>query len=336
MTAGRCILSTGCVTCWQGQLCHHQLWHSSDQAVFLHVTKPSGGVRGIVAGDVVRRLVAKTIAQQLTKVVEKATAPFQYALSTQAGCECVSHVLQGLTEINPRATITSIDGVSAYDLLSRGAMLEGLRRVEGGDQVVPFVRMFHGSPSEYLWEDATGVVHRIPQGEGGEQGDPLMPLLFAVGQHGALAATQESLQAGERLVAFLDDIYTVTLPERVGPVNVTLQAELWRHAKITVHGGKTKVWNSAGERPEACHELERVARLSDPEAIVWRGSGIPVDRQGIKVLGAPIGHPEFVRRAIGDCVPGTPDVAQQNPACARHSVRVVAGYSVPVREQIIC
>ena len=186
--------------------------------------------------------------------------------------------MRGLTEINLRATITSIDGVSAYDLISREAMLEGLRRVEGGDQVVPFVRMFYGSPSEYLWEDATGVVHRIPPR--------------------ALAATQESLQAGERLVAFLDDICTVTLPERVGPVNVTLQAELWRHAKITVHGGKTKVWNSTGERPEACHELERVARLSDPEAIVWRGSGIPVDRQGIKVLGAPIGHPEFVRRQL--------------------------------------
>ena len=127
--------------------------------------------------------------------------------------------------------------------------------------------------------DLHRVVHRIPQGEGGEQGDPLMPLLFAVGQHGALAATQESLQAGERLVAFLDDMYTVTLPERVGPVNVTLQAEPG-DTKITVHGGETKVWNSAGERPEACHELERVARLSDPEAIVWRGSGIPVDRQG--------------------------------------------------------
>ena len=66
-----------------------------------------------------------------------------------------------------------------------------------------------GCSTEYLWEDATGVLHRIPQGEGGEQGDPLMPLFFAVGQHGALAATQESLQAGERLVAFLDDIYTV-------------------------------------------------------------------------------------------------------------------------------
>ena len=58
------------------------------------------------------------------------------------------------------------------------------------------------------------------------------------------------------------------------------------------------MWNSTGERPEACDELERVARLNDLEAIVWRGSGIPLDQQGIKVLGAPIGHPEFVRRQL--------------------------------------
>ncbi len=37
--------------------------------------KPSGGVRGFVAGDVIRRVVARTIAQQLSEAVEIATAP---------------------------------------------------------------------------------------------------------------------------------------------------------------------------------------------------------------------------------------------------------------------
>ena len=45
------------------------------------LTKPDGGVRGIVAGDVVRRLVSKTIAQQLSAAVETATTPRQHALS---------------------------------------------------------------------------------------------------------------------------------------------------------------------------------------------------------------------------------------------------------------
>ena len=123
--------------------------------------KPDGGVRGIVVGDIIRRLVARTIAKQISEKVEVATAPFQYALKTKAGCECVAHVLQTLTDLDPEATIVSIDGVGAYDLISRNAMLEGLLRMEGGDQILPFVRI-----STYLWEDEMGVTQSIPQGEG--------------------------------------------------------------------------------------------------------------------------------------------------------------------------
>ena len=52
------------------------------------LSKPDGGVRGIVVGDVIRRLVSRTMAQQMSAAVESATAPFQCALSTRAGCEC--------------------------------------------------------------------------------------------------------------------------------------------------------------------------------------------------------------------------------------------------------
>ena len=62
--------------------------------------KANGGVRGIVVGGVLRRLVARTIAQQIGAAVERATAPFQYALKTRAGCECVSHTLQTLLDLD--------------------------------------------------------------------------------------------------------------------------------------------------------------------------------------------------------------------------------------------
>ena len=54
--------------------------------------------------------------------------------------------------------------------------------------LLPFVRLFYGEASEYLWTDDGGTTHHIPQGEGGEQGDPLMPALFALGQHDGLEA----------------------------------------------------------------------------------------------------------------------------------------------------
>ena len=121
------------------------------------------------------------MAQQLGKAVEEATAPHQYAMSTRAGTECVAHALQVLTEMDPQTTIVSIDGVGAYDSISRKAMLEALMAMPGGSAALPFVRLFYGQPSRYLWEDEDGDVHHIYQGEGGEQGDALMPLLFSLG-----------------------------------------------------------------------------------------------------------------------------------------------------------
>ena len=69
-------------------------------------------------------------------------------------------------------------------------------------KMIPFVRLFYGSPSVHLWEDDMGETHEILQGEGGEQGDPLMPLLFSLGQHRALLAVNARFIEGESLFAF--------------------------------------------------------------------------------------------------------------------------------------
>ena len=60
------------------------------------LSKPDGGVREIVVGDILRRMVARTMAKQINKKVE---APFQYALSTKAACECVAHIFQTVTDL---------------------------------------------------------------------------------------------------------------------------------------------------------------------------------------------------------------------------------------------
>ena len=77
------------------------------------LSKPDGGVRGIVVGDFLRRLVARTLAQQFSQAVLEAISPFQFALSTRAGTEAVTHALQALTSKDENATVVSIDGVGA-------------------------------------------------------------------------------------------------------------------------------------------------------------------------------------------------------------------------------
>ena len=131
--------------------------------------------------------------------------------------------------------------------------------------------MFYGTPSSYMWEDGTGTVHRIAQGEGGEQGDPLMPLLYALGQHQALVAAENRLAESEKIFASHDDVFMVTSPARVGVAYTVMQEELFRHAGIQIQGSKTKVWNRSGVYPEACDTLQlRMTRRPEcGEVPVW-------------------------------------------------------------------
>ena len=215
--------------------------------------KASGGVRGIVAGDMVRRLVAKTIAQQIRAPVEVATAPFQHALSTRAGCECVAHALQALTDADPRATILSVDGISAYDSISRVAIerpsTNGRRRrtlaVRESILRFPF------------------NIFDISQGEGGEQGDALMPALFSLGQHSVLEVIQGRLRPSERLMAFLDDIFGKSDPDRSVAVFTAIQEELLR-VGIRVH----EIWCGPHRSPSVDRSSAGVGPGSN--RLAWR------------------------------------------------------------------
>ena len=62
--------------------------------------KPGGGVRGIVCEDTVRRLVARSIAQQIAPAAQEVTSLFQYVLTTKAGGECVTHAIQSLRDLD--------------------------------------------------------------------------------------------------------------------------------------------------------------------------------------------------------------------------------------------
>ena len=55
--------------------------------------------------------------------------------------------------------------------------------------------------------------HDVQQGEGGEQGDPLMPSLFALSQHQALLQSRTRRHPSNTFYAFLDDIYVTGPPE---------------------------------------------------------------------------------------------------------------------------
>ena len=212
-------------------------------------------------------------------------------------------MFRAVTDANLNATILSVDGIGAYDHVLRASMLGRLVTMPGGvPGILPFVRLSFANPSRYSWWDEDGQRRTVVQAEGGEQGDPLMPLLFAIGIQAALEEVHTTLLPGEQLCAFLDDVYALCDPERVKAIHDTLAECLWRVAGIQLHGGKTKVWNKGRVPPPHVDQL-------GPEA--WQP-------EGIKVLGTPIGSEAFIREKVmtriadeqrlWDAIPRVPDL----------------------------
>ena len=105
--------------------------------------------------------------------------------------------------------------------------------------MLPFVRSFYGQPLRYVWENEFGEVH--PRREGNRE-DDLMP----------------SCSPWANML-------------------------LWRRSghDCSPGRGSSLSWTTftQGDRPLACHLLQRIAQASDPEARVCKGSGVPTEKQ---------------------------------------------------------
>ena len=166
---------------------------------------------------------------------------------------------------------------------------------------------FYGScacSSVYCWWDASGTCRDIHQAEGCEQGDA-----FSLGQHDGLERAAAELQAGEELLAYLDDLYVITGSRRAREGLDLVASRVQEHCGIASNVGKRRVYNAGhGAPPPGVHEL------GDE---VWRGNR-PSGERGFTALGVPFGHPDYIRewgrrrvrheQAFLDHLPHLPDL----------------------------
>ena len=80
----------------------------------------------------------------------------------------------------------------------------------------------------------------------------------------ALRSIQHFLRSDERLFAYLDDIYVVCAPERVGVIHARLEVDLWEFPRIQDSRLEQRHY------PPGCTQLTAAAQAVDPHAGVWR------------------------------------------------------------------
>ena len=104
--------------------------------------------------------------------------------------------------------------------------------------LVPFVRMWYSWPFTYTWLFDDGRTHVIRQAERVEQGDPWSLLLFSLTIHASLRRDKATLQPGEYLFNFLDDVYTITPKARASAVAKHVAAVIHQDAGVEPNFGK--------------------------------------------------------------------------------------------------
>eukprot|EP00973_Karenia_brevis_P029510 4071921-Karenia_brevis.AAC.1 len=88
--------------------------------------KPNTRVRGVASGDACRRLVSKSLSKQFQDVLRSEVAPYNFGLSDWRGMDSAAHFLQYLSDESPNRVILSINGIGAFDHVSRAQIFQQL------------------------------------------------------------------------------------------------------------------------------------------------------------------------------------------------------------------
>ena len=135
-----------------------------------------------------------------------------------------------------------------------------------------------------------------------------MPHLFSIGIQGALEEVAAALLLGERLCAFLDDVYHLCDTLRVKVLYELLEEALSRVAGIQLHQEKNK-------------SLESSQDLHPRQAIEELGEDV---RQpaGITVLGTPIGSEQYISEKMEERITKVRAFVGSHPHGARSAMRL--------------
>ena len=192
--------------------------------------------------------------------------------------------LRAITDADASAVVLSLDGVGAYDHVHRAAFFDKLLASPSLRPLLPLMSALYGTESRFLWRADEGTDHIIVQGEGGEQGCPLMPALYSLAQHDALVEAHSQLSANERIFSFLDDLYVVTRRDTAAASFTAVSECVHRRAGVQSNMGKLRGWcRDGGPAPKGLAAIAPAA---------WTGD-LPADRNGIVVLGSPPGSDAF-------------------------------------------
>ena len=244
--------------------------------------KGGGGIRPVAVGEVLRRLVAKMLAQD-DKVKGAAEELFkeigQLGVGIKGGAEIVVQAMRTwLSKKGSRGRgVLKLDFENAYNMIDRGEIAKQV--AQHFPKLLPWFKFCYGVRGVLTCQGK-----RLPfdSCDGVQQGDPLGPLFFALGILKMGQKLKESLRESLPLW-YLDD------GSIVGPGDELVQAwDLVRKEAdkvgMRLNVDKCEIWAWEGEEAEWMDKFPKEVRR--------------VKESGFELLGCPVGDKEFSEKCV--------------------------------------
>ena len=235
--------------------------------------KKGGGHRPVAVGDILRRLTSKCIAYKVNFEASQWLRPLQFGVGVRGGCEGIVHATRATLESKnlPSDSKWSLqtDFENGFNNLNRSKMFTEIRHRL--PSISPWVESSYGVASVLNFGEGT-----ILSTDGAHQGDPLAGLIFCSTLH-PVVEMLEKVKGLEQNSWFQDD------GELLGTREALVEA--W---DLLVREGPSRGLHLSKEKSLV------FCPHHDPADQDPLGRGVTrVQKQGIKLLGAPVGEREY-------------------------------------------
>ena len=255
-------------------------------SVMIALKKPNGGIRPIAIGEVWYRLAAMCAIEAAGRDAGQLLAPLQVGVGVSGGTDAVPHCVNAALAADEENIALTVDFRNAFNEIHLQAVLDAVR--EHCPQLLALVQFSYGAPAQlHVSGAAPGTV--ILSKCGVRQGDPLGPLLFALGLHSVLTCIKRDVPEVAAM-AYLDDYSAVGRGPALRKVLGRLVGDgpgSARSIGLTVVPRKCGVFSPHEGAQEEC-------------SLIQQTTGVPHRKDGLMLVGTPVGEDDFVRDAVAE------------------------------------
>ena len=257
---------------------------------FYKAPEPSTQVRPVSPPDGWVRIGAKATVQQAKPKLKQLFSGVQFGACQPGGGEKLIAAVRALLARNPDWIVLVQDASQGFQRISRKAIRAALIR-HGLEALIPAMDALYGGEEYLSVRMADGSVQWVTRCTGVVQGDPLATVLYCIGVHdGILEAASVNVEDAESgmVAGYVDDNVIV------GPVEWCIAASSKLDEGLQAVGGSTnRAKTRIFARENIAINLADFSHILPVNTAEWPAA---LGREGIVILGVPVGTPDFETR----------------------------------------